>query len=53
MRRAGFSRVRARVGLEKAGFGLKSGSGLDQKYFLPPNAEEEKKVFMTLISVKY
>ncbi len=28
MRRAGIFRVRARVGLEKVGFGLKSGSGL-------------------------
>ncbi len=33
MRRAGIFRVRARVGLEKVGFGLKSGSGLHKNYF--------------------
>ncbi len=45
MRRAGFSRVRARVGLEKVGFGLKSGLGLDQKYFLYPLMQKKKKGF--------
>ncbi len=34
MRLAGFFRVRARIGLEKVGFGLQSGSGLHYKFFI-------------------